>query len=57
MKKQYIETGRITGTHGIRGEMRVQPWCDTPEDLTRYRTLYLDEGGGQPLQAEQMRVH
>lgn len=57
MKKQYIETGKITGTHGIRGEMRVQPWCDTPEDLTRYRTLYLDEGGGQSLQAEQMRVH
>ena len=39
MKQQYIETGLITGTHGVRGELRVQPWCDTPEDLTVHKKL------------------
>ncbi len=57
MKQQYIETGKITGTHGIRGEMRVQPWCDTPEDLLQYKTLYLNTTGTESLQVSVMRVH
>ena len=36
MKRPFIETGKITAPHGVRGEVRVQPWCDTPEDLTRW---------------------
>ncbi|MBQ4153030.1 MAG: 16S rRNA processing protein RimM, partial [Oscillospiraceae bacterium] len=27
MKKQYLEIGKIVSTHGIYGEVRVQPWC------------------------------
>lgn len=42
--KQYLETGRITGTHGLRGEVRVQPWADSPEFLAEFDELYLDEG-------------
>ncbi len=57
MKQPFIETGKITGTHGIRGEMRVQPWCDTPEDLLQYKTLYLDAKGTKSLQVAGMRVH
>lgn len=57
MKQQYIETGKITGTHGIRGEMRVQPWCDFPEDLLEYETLYLDGQGKETLQVTLARVH
>ena len=34
MIKEYLETGKITGTHGIRGEMRVHPWCDSPEFMS-----------------------
>ena len=45
MKEKYIETGKIVGTHGIRGEVRVQPWCDSPEFLTPFKTLYLDKNG------------
>ena len=57
MKQQFIETGKITGTHGVRGEMRVQPWCDTPEDLLQYKRLYLDNKGTKWLQVSGMRVH
>ncbi|MBR3843991.1 MAG: 16S rRNA processing protein RimM, partial [Clostridia bacterium] len=57
MKQQYIETGKITGTHGIRGEMRVQPWCDSPEDLLQYKVLYLNDIGSESLQVAGVRVH
>lgn len=44
MKKQFLEVGRIVGTHGIRGELRVDPWCDSPDFLSGFKTLYFDEG-------------
>ena len=34
--------GRITATHGLRGEMKVEPWCDSPQDLGKLKTLYAD---------------
>ena len=45
MIKEYLEIGKITSTHGIKGEMRVQPWCDTPEFMKKFKTLYLDKKG------------
>ena len=45
MIKEFLEIGKITGTHGIKGEMRVQPWCDSPEFMSKFRTLYLDKKG------------
>ena len=33
MKEQYLEVGKIVATHGIMGEVRVQPWADSPEFL------------------------
>jgi 16S rRNA processing protein RimM len=43
--KEYLEIGEITGTHGVHGEMRVNPWCDSPEFIKKFRTLYLDANG------------
>lgn len=44
MKKQFLEAGKIVGTHGVRGEVRIDPWCDTPAFLSKFKTLYLSEG-------------
>ena len=44
MKKQYLEIGKIVATQGIRGEFRVQYYCDSPEVLCDFDTLYLDKG-------------
>lgn len=49
MIKDYLEIGKITSTHGIKGEMRVQPWCDNPEFMKKFKTLYLDKKGEKPL--------
>ena len=45
MKKTYLEAGKIVGTHGVHGELRVDPWCDSPEVFARLKTLYLGADG------------
>lgn len=45
MKKQYLESGKIVGTHGIKGEVRIEPWCDSPQFLAAFDKLYLDDRG------------
>ena len=44
MKKQFLEAGKIVGTHGIHGELRVQSWCDAPQVLCTLDTLYGKDG-------------
>lgn len=44
MQKQYLEVGKIVGTHGVRGEMRVECWANSPDFLKKFKKLYLDEG-------------
>ena len=44
MQKKYLEIGVISGTHGIKGELRVQPWCDSAEILSEFKNLYFDNG-------------
>lgn len=33
MKLDFIEAGEIVTTHGLRGEVKVLPWVDSPELL------------------------
>ncbi len=34
-------------THGVRGELKLYPWCDSAETLKPVKTLYLDPQGTQ----------
>ena len=54
MKNRFLEAGQIVNTHGIRGEVKVVPWCDSPQFLCQFDTLYLD---GQPIRVLEARVH
>lgn len=56
-KKAFLETGRIVTTHGIHGEVKVEPWCDTPAMLAALERVYLDEQGQQELKVEQGAVY
>ena len=56
MKEQYLEVGKITNVHGIMGEVRVQPWADSPDFLCQFKTLYVDSSHW-PIQVERARVH
>lgn len=58
MKKQFLESGKIVGTHGIKGEVRIDPWCDSPEFLCAFKRLYLDETGSSVMEVKKIgRAH
>ena len=52
--KEFLDCGRIVNTHGVRGEVRIVPWADSPEFLCQFSTLYLD---GAPRRVLSSRVH
>ena len=53
MNNNYLEAGKIVSTHGIKGEVKVLPWADSPEFLTRFRTFYLVGAAiGRPQKGE-----
>ena len=56
MKEQYLEVGKITNVHGLMGEVRVQPWADSPDFLCQFKTLYVDKTHW-PIEVERARVH
>ena len=41
----YIEAGKVTSTRGLKGEVNVQSWCNTPKDLCKFKDLFLDSSG------------
>ena len=55
MKKEYIEAGKIVGTHGVRGMVRIQPWADNGEFLCGFKTLYTADK--TPLNINTIKPH
>ena len=49
MIKEYLEIGKISSTHGIKGEVRIEPWCDEPEFMKKFKVLYFDKKGEKPV--------
>lgn len=43
MKLQFIEAGEIVTTHGVRGEIKVLPWLDSPEDLVDFERVRIND--------------
>ncbi|QEY35844.1 16S rRNA processing protein RimM [Caproiciproducens galactitolivorans] len=56
MLHQFLEAGKVVGTHGLHGELRVDPWCDSAAFLTGFKRLYWDKGAKEGL-VESSRVH
>ena len=53
MKLQFIKAGEIVTTHGVRGEVKVLPWVDSPEDLCEFDRCRID---GAEYKMESCRV-
>ena len=53
MKLQFIEAGEIVTTHGVRGEVKVLPWLDSPEDLCDFDRCRID---GKGFEIETCRI-
>jgi len=54
MSESLIEAGKIINTHGIRGELKIQPWADSPEFLLGFDRIFID---GNPVKIMSAKVH
>lgn len=53
-KQEYIEAGRITNTHGVAGEVKIEVWLDSPAFLKTFRRIFLD---GRAFPVLSAKVH
>ena len=53
MKLQFLEAGEIVTTHGIRGDVKVLPWGDSPEFLCDFSRVRID---GREYKVESCRI-
>ena len=44
-KKQFLECGIIINTHGVRGDVKIESLCDSPEVLASLERVFVLEGG------------
>lgn len=51
---ELLEAGRAVNTHGVRGEVKIEPWTDTPDFLTKFKRLVI---GSTEYAVERSRVH
>ncbi len=54
MKESMLELGKVVNTHGIRGELKIQPWCDEPELFFELDYFYID---GKRYEIQKTRIH
>ncbi len=57
-QEKYLECGKIINTHGVRGALVIDSWCDTPEVLCEIKTLYyIKNEEFLPLEVTKASVH
>lgn len=44
MKQAYLECGKIINTHGFRGTVKLESWCDSPAILAGLKQLWFRKG-------------
>ena len=40
MKQKYLPAGKIVNTHGFRGTVKLESWCDAPQILASLETIW-----------------
>ena len=53
MKLQFIEAGQIVTTHGLRGDVKILPWVNSPEYLKDFSRVSID---GKTYEMENCRI-
>ncbi len=43
-ENSYIECGKIINTHGCRGAIKAESWCNSEDDLANLRRLFIKIG-------------
>ena len=43
--KKFLECGKIINTHGVKGTVKAESWCDSPYILADLERVYTEENG------------
>lgn len=54
MDKNLLEIGQIVNTYGLRGQLKVMPWCDDPEIFNELEYVIMD---GEEIDIERSFIH
>lgn len=52
--EKFFNVGKIVGTHGVRGEVKLYPYTDDLEQFSEYEFLWLDK---EKVFIESTRIH
>ena len=44
MKNEFLLCGKVLNTHGVRGLLKAESYCDSPDVMTKLKTVYTKEG-------------
>lgn len=56
--EKYLQIGKVVNTHGFRGDMKLQYWCDSPKSVTSLKKIYRKNNAGfTELQVEKASAH
>lgn len=47
MRHQTLQVGKIVNTHGLRGEVKVVPWTDTPQTFEAIEYVHTNTKSGK----------
>ena len=53
---RYLQAGKFVSLHGIRGELKIYPYCDSAVMLAGLPRIYLDPNGSQTLEFSSLRA-
>ncbi|MBE6842267.1 MAG: 16S rRNA processing protein RimM [Oscillospiraceae bacterium] len=56
MSDKFLEVGKIVTVHALKGEVKIAPWCDSPDFICEFDYLYLDKKGEKTVDVEHSRV-
>ena len=43
-KNPYIECGKVINTHGCHGGLKLESWCNSPDELAELKRLFFKKG-------------
>ena len=44
IKSPYIECGKVINTHGCHGGLKLESWCNSPDELAMLKRLFFKKG-------------
>jgi 16S rRNA processing protein RimM len=53
--EKYLEAGKLINTHGVRGELKMDAWCDSLSDYLKVPCFYLNKSADSALKIEKIR--